>query len=257
MSDDDRGGHRFDASAVPPAAHPLDNAVWHALNGPLARFRAPDARAGFVRFDPEVNVFGAVDRFGDSTWPMIAEAVGLEGFCALFRDAVVPPPPGWEMHFQARVLQMVAEELAEPRGLEVRRLGSADAEEMLALAQLTEPGPFFARTHELGRFIGVHRDGRLVAMAGERMRIPGWVEVSAVCTHPDTRGEGLAGELTLQVAQAIRQGGDEAFLHVLVDNENAIRLYRKLGFVTRREVEVHFVQWHGPDWSPRPSADTS
>jgi ribosomal protein S18 acetylase RimI-like enzyme len=245
MADDDR--------APDASVHPLDNAVWNALNGPLARFRAADPTTGFVRFDPEVNVFGAVDRFDDATWPRIAEAVGPEGFCALFRAGLTAPPPGWETHFHARVLQMVADELPEPRGMDVEVLGAPDAEEMLALAQLTEPGPFFARTHELGRFIGVRRGGRLVAMAGERMRLPGWVEVSAVCTHPDARGEGWAGELTLRVAHAIRRDGDEAFLHVLVDNENAIRLYQKLGFVTRREVEVVFVQWHGPDWRPTPS----
>lgn len=242
------GYHR----GMPDGAHPLDNVVWHALNGPLSRFRAADSTPDFVRFDPEVNVFGAVDRMDASSWPMIADAVGREGFCALFRDVVEPSPPGWECHFRARVLQMVAEELAEPRGAPVQTLGDADAPEMLALAQQTEPGPFFARTHELGGFIGVRRDDRLVAMAGERMRVPGWVEVSAVCTHPDTRGQGLAGELTLQVAQAIRRDGDEAFLHVLVDNENAIRLYQKLGFVTRREVEVVFVQWHGAGWKPSP-----
>ena len=118
---------------------------------------------------------------------------------------------------------------------------------MLALAELTEPGPFLLRTPELGRYVGLRREGRLLAMAGERFRLPGYVEISAVCTHPDARGEGLAGELTLNVAHAIRAGGDEAFLHVLESNENATRLYQKLGFVIRRKVDVVFAQWHGPD----------
>jgi ribosomal protein S18 acetylase RimI-like enzyme len=87
-------------------------------------------------------------------------------------------------------------------------------------------------------------------MAGERFRAPGFVEVSAVCTHPDARGEGLAAALTLDVAHSIRRGGDEAFLHVVEENESAIRLYRKLGFEVRRKVRVVFAQWHGKDWRP-------
>ena len=142
---------------------------------------------------------------------------------------------------------MVADRLPEPSGLEVVRLGPEDRTEMLALAELTEPGPFLLRTPELGRYVGLRREGRLLAMAGERFRLPGYVEISAVCTHPDARGEGLAGELTLNVAHAIRAGGDEAFLHVLESNENATRLYQKLGFVIRRTVDVVFAQWHGPD----------
>lgn len=121
---------------------------------------------------------------------------------------------------------------------------------MLALADVTEPGPFNERTHELGRYVGFRRNGRLLAMAGERFRMPGFVEISAVCTHPDARGEGLAAELTLNVAESIRAGGAEAMLHVLEGNENAIRLYQKLGFIVRRRVDVAFAQWHGPDWQP-------
>lgn len=90
----------------------------------------------------------------------------------------------------------------------------------------------------------------MLAMAGERFRIPGFVEISGVCTHPDARGEGLAAELTLNVASSIRAGGDEAFLHVLEINENAVRLYKKLGFWICRRVDVVFVQWHGPEWRP-------
>ena len=92
----------------------------------------------------------------------------------------------------------------------------------------------------------------VIAMAGERLRIPGFVEISAVCTHPDTRGEGLAGAITLDVVRSIRENGSEAFLHVLDDNENAIRLYQKLGFVVRRKVDVVFARWHGPGWEPDP-----
>jgi len=180
-------------------------------------------------------------------WRRIGELVGVDGFCGLFRDVVDSPPEGWEEHFRGPCWQMVAGALPEPAGVEVVRLGPEDHAEMLALAELTEPGPFLLRTPELGRFIGLRREGHLVAMAGERFRVPGYVEISAVCTHPDARGEGLAAELTLNAAQSIRAGGDEAFLHVLESNESAVRLYQKLGFVIRRKIDVVFVQWHGPD----------
>jgi ribosomal protein S18 acetylase RimI-like enzyme len=228
----------------------LDNVVWHALRGPLARFSTSDPHAPLLHFDREVSIFSGIARSDESTWPTAAKDVGLEGFCGFFRDQIPPLPRGWEVHFAAQCSQMIAGDLPEPRGLEFDRLGADDARDMLALAKLTEPGPFALRTVELGRYVGLRREGRLVAMAGERFRIPGFVEVSGVCTHPDARGEGLAAELTLNVAQSIRERGDEAFLHVILENETAIRLYERIGFVQRRIVDVVFAQWHGPDWRP-------
>jgi predicted GNAT family acetyltransferase len=117
-------------------------------------------------------------------------------------------------------------------------LGDADAEEMLALATLTRPGPFQRNTHRMGQFVGVRIDGRLAAMAGERFRFPGHTEVSGVCTHPDFRGRGLAGRLSRHVAVAIAARGDTAFLHAWQTNTAAIRLYERLGFRLRCEVNV-------------------
>jgi len=228
----------------------LDNPVWHALRGPQSGFVGPDSTPYWVRFDREVSLFSAVDTVDDATWTRIAEVAGPGGACALFRDSIPALPHGWEELFRGSCLQMIAGDLSEPSGLAFVDLGPEDASEMLALTELTEPGPFAIRTFELGRYVGLRRDGRLLAMAGERFRMPGYVEVSAICTHPDARGEGLAGELTLNVVQSIRAGGDEAMLHVLESNENAIRLYRKLGFFVRRSVDVVFGQWHGPDWRP-------
>ena len=228
----------------------LDNAVWHALRGPLSRFSASHSTDALVHFDPEVSVFSGVGRINPETWQHIADRVGPEGHIGLFRDLIPSPPTGWEELFRDQCLQMVAGDIAPVANERFIRLGPDDRDDMLALADLTEPGPFALRTGELGRYIGVRREGKLIAMAGERFRLPGYVEISAVCTHPDARGEGLAATLTLDVAHSIRENGDEAFLHVLVDNESAIRLYQNLGFVTRRVVDVVFAQWHGPDWRP-------
>ena len=135
---------------------------------------------------------------------------------------------------------MVAERFmpsAPPAGLE--RLGEGDAAEMLALATLTQPGPFRARTHELSQFWGVRGDdGRLLAMAGERLKLDGMSEVSGVCTHPDARGRGLARMLSAHVASEIVRRGEAPFLHAYAGNAAAIRLYEALGFELRREVEA-------------------
>ena len=129
------------------------------------------------------------------------------------------------------VNQMVAERSpGVADGFDYLVLGDADAAEMLALATLTEPGPFFAETHRMGHFIGVREGGRLVAMAGQRMRPPGFTEVSGVCTHPDFRGRGYAGKLMRVLIDRIVSEGDAAFLHVYPDNAGAIALYEALGF---------------------------
>lgn len=228
----------------------LDNAVWHALNGSLSRFRTPDSTEDLVHFDRQINIFSAVERADETMWKRISEAIEPGASICLFRDAIPRVPAGWQEHHRDQGWQMLAGDLPAPSGREVVELGPDDAQEMLELADLTVPAPYFLRTRELGRYVGVRRDGRLLAMAGERLRVPGFVEISAVCTHPDARKEGLAGELTLEVARSIRAGGDEALLHVIQSNENALRLYQKLGFVVRRKVEVVFAQWHGPDWQP-------
>jgi predicted GNAT family acetyltransferase len=134
---------------------------------------------------------------------------------------------------------MVATRPLDPdAGADLLPLGDADAAEMLALATLTEPGPFLPRTHTMGRFIGVRVDGRLVAMAGERMRFPGHTEISGVCTHPDFRGRGLARRLSCAAAAAVQARGERPFLHAWSTNRAAIALYESLGFEVRTAVHV-------------------
>jgi ribosomal protein S18 acetylase RimI-like enzyme len=220
----------------------LDNAVWHALRTRQAHFAESDASGHAIRFDREVAFFGAVDEIDAESWEAQTELAGPEGFTMFFRDEVPPPPPGWEEVFRGPTWQMVARDLKPVPDVSPVPLGPEDAEEMLALVQLTEPGPFFPRTHEMGTYVGVKREGRIVAMAGERLKVPGWTEVSAVCTHPDAQRQGLGAALTLWMARSIRDTGDEAFLHVLEHNENALRLYQALGFEIRRKVQAVVVK---------------
>jgi predicted GNAT family acetyltransferase len=111
-------------------------------------------------------------------------------------------------------------------------LGPADLEEMIALVELTQPGPFARRTPEMGRYIGIRDGGRLVAMAGERMHLDGYTEVSAVCTHPDHRGRGYARMLVSEIGRGIVERGETPFLHVYATNAVAIATYEKLGFAS-------------------------
>ncbi len=135
-------------------------------------------------------------------------------------------------------VQMTAASLTASAGPELafEALGDADAPEMLALATLTRPGPFRERTHRLGGFIGIRRAGRLVAMAGRRLRVDGFTELSGVCVHPDCRGQGLAGALSRIVVARIIEEGEQAFLHAYAGHEATVRLYQSLGFSVRARV---------------------
>jgi predicted GNAT family acetyltransferase len=120
---------------------------------------------------------------------------------------------------------------------EGKELSAADVPEMLALAELTKPGPFGARTVELGTYLGLHCGG-LVAMAGERLRIPGYTEISGVCTHPDHRGHGYASTLISALVGRISDRGEVPFLHVRPENKRAVELYRQHGFAERAEFHL-------------------
>jgi len=123
----------------------------------------------------------------------------------------------------------------------VEPLGEADAADMLSLATLTEPGPFYDKTHRLGDFFGVKQDGRLLAMAGERLKPDGFTEVSGVCAHPDARGRGYAGALMRAVIARILARGETAFLHSYADNAGAIALYHSLGFTIRAQMQMRML----------------
>ena len=120
-------------------------------------------------------------------------------------------------------------------------LGAGDVVEMLALTALTEPGPFRQRTYELGGFVGIREEGRLAAMAGQRLALPGFTEVSAVCTHPGFRGRGYALALVAAVAGSIHARGETPILHTLSGNAGDIRIYRSVGFTRRRTLHLAVV----------------
>jgi predicted GNAT family acetyltransferase len=218
-------------------AHPLDRPIWSALTSRQAHLAQGDERA--LRFAPDYGMFAAAADGSEESLAALAALADCEGGVAVVEADPGPDPPGATVATKARVDQMVLREL--PPGevsFAYEALTDDDAPQMLALATLTRPGPFFARTHQLGPFIGVKRDGRLVAMAGERMKPDGFTEVSGVCTHPDHRGHGYAGGLSRIVTARILARGETPFLHVYASNTGAIGLYESLGFELRRQLTM-------------------
>jgi predicted GNAT family acetyltransferase len=218
----------------PMAAHPLDRAIWSSLTSRQAPLGV--TQAGARRFKPEFALFAALDDDRPESLAALSDLIAAHGPVAIVETGAPPPVAGTRIAQTGELVQMICDDLAPaPRepDFEIVALGDDDAAEMLALATLTRPGPFFARTHQLGDFIGVKVDGRLAAMAGERMKPAGFTEVSGVCTHPDHRGRGYAGVLSHQVAQRIIGRGETPFLHAFADNAPAIGLYETLGFRIR------------------------
>jgi predicted GNAT family acetyltransferase len=218
------------------ASHPLDRPVWNALTS-----RQGDCALGAGaarRFAPDYGpLTGARDASPESQVALAALPCDETGLWLLEAQAVAAPP-GMVVSHSADCVQMVAGgPVAAPDpafAFAFVDLTEADAAEMLALATLTRPGPFAARTGRLGAFIGVKQDGVLIAMAGERMRPVGFTEISGVCTHPDHRGKGLAGALIRVGMARIKARGETPFLHSYASNSAAIGLYESLGFRVRQ-----------------------
>jgi ribosomal protein S18 acetylase RimI-like enzyme len=222
----------------------LDSPAWAALNGPQARFAEWHGRV--VRYQPDVAPFLAVPPEPDDEakmWDDIAALAGPGGVVVV--PGMDTRPPGWEVVNHTPGVQMVDEGVAAEGYPEAVRLTASDVPEMLALVERTKPGPFLPRTVELGTYLGIRREGALVAMAGERLHPPGFTEISAVCTDASVRGQGLATRLVHAVAAGIKERGETPILHAAAHNANAIRLYESLGFRIRMRPE--FVALRVPD----------
>lgn len=212
-------------------ASPLDNPTWASLAGPHARFA--ERRGRVLRYPEDVAPFLALpDDPGEQDWLDVAELAG-PGATVVIAAATARPPSGWEVLDEIPGVQLIDEGVAAAPDPEAVRLGPADVPEMLDLVERTRPGPFRPRTVELGTYLGIRRGGALVAMAGERLHPPGHTEISAVCTDPAFRGQGLATRLVLAVAAGIRERGEIPIMHAAAGNTAAIRLYLSLGFALR------------------------
>jgi GNAT superfamily N-acetyltransferase/uncharacterized protein YbdZ (MbtH family) len=214
----------------------LDNPIWSALT---SRHQSMAQSRGLAcRYPANVSPFAALaaptpDAFGD-----LAALVGHEENVALFTSEVIEIPAGWQVVRSRWLDQMVCTEAPQLERLSLHRLGPADVPEMLALTAATEPGPFRPETYRMGSYLGVRgSDGTLLAMAGQRLQLDGFTEISAVCTRTEFRGRGLARGLVSMLASSILAENRVPFLHV--NSENPARLlYEKVGFHLRRAIRL-------------------
>jgi ribosomal protein S18 acetylase RimI-like enzyme len=224
--------------------HPLENVIWQALTTRDAHFAESFDEAR--RFVPDVGPLGAFFENNPRGYASLTGLVEPGGTVGLFLDEPYESQNGWSFVVGAPLLQMIADNGTAPfsrpdsqpvpvsQKIKIIELGPQDSREMIDLTALTKPGPFGSRTHELGTYLGIRLQGKLVAMSGERLKVPGHTEVSAVCTHPDHTGKGYAGFLMSEVMQRIRDRGETPFLHVRQDNTRAIEVYKRLGFRERK-----------------------
>lgn len=225
---------RHQSKPVPAPA--LDNIIWQALTtrqADVARVMGP-AR----KFLDDIGPLAGFTGDADAGYAALADLAANGCAVAVFTESEYRDRPGWTVVAQAPLVRMVR----EPRGIihaamppagRIEPLGDQDSAAMQELAGLAKPGPFGPRTHQLGSFFGIRDKGRLVAMAGERMKAPGHTEVSAVCTHPEHTGKGYAAALMATVIAGIEARGETAFLHSRADNDRALGLYGRLGFTPR------------------------
>ena len=219
--------------------HVLDNPAWAALTGPQAHLAQRHGQA--ARFQEGMSPFAGLGDSGDpQSWRDLARLVGPGGTAAVI--GAIEAPRGWDVLGEGAGVQLIDTALRAEPDPEAVRLTPDDVVEMLDLISRTRPGPFLPRTIELGTYLGIRREGLLVAMAGERLRARGWTEISAVCTDEDYRGQGLATRLVRAIAAGIRGRGETPFLHAAASNVNAIRLYESMGFTLRDRPKFTFLR---------------
>ena len=214
---------------------PLDNPVWHALNS----YHNHLAIRGDGTARYPADVFSAAATLENSSFEFtnlrgLVEANEIVGVLGALSEEL----PGWEVIFIDQARQFIHENLQPAKRVNAVVLTAEDVPEILDLVNRAQPGPFAPRAIELGQYLGVRQEGHLVAMAGQRLHLPGFCEVSTVCTHPDYRGHGYGGALTAMVAESILERQETPFLHVAPANDRALRLYLKLGFRIRAEIQV-------------------
>jgi GNAT superfamily N-acetyltransferase len=230
-------------------SHPidlLDNPIYQALGHAHAPLALGDARAR--RYPPAIGPLAGIRLPDPECIAALPALVEPGDAIVLFLDAAIPTPNGLTLFREGSLDQMLCtadstealEALARPlpEGAILRQLTPADYPAMVELAHLTEPGPFRERTASLGDFFGILDGSRLLAMAGERTRVPGFTEVSGVCTHPSARGRGYAHTLIARVHQQIRARCDVPYLHSWSSNTSAIAVYQRLGYTLRRRFHL-------------------
>jgi predicted GNAT family acetyltransferase len=224
-----------------PSMHPLDRPIWSALTTRQQALAEGGARA--LRYPTAVGPFADMVDMSPESFAALGALMSGSEIAVLFTPDVVTAPAEFKILLAESGEQMVGTPAESTmRGVDIVTLGAEDVPAMMALTELTRPGPFTLRTHELGTFLGIRIDGQLVAMAGERMKPANYTEMTAICVHPDYRGRGYAQVLLGAVGGQITARGEIPFLHVFSKNNSAIALYRRQGMEIRRRLYVTVLQ---------------
>jgi len=221
--------------------HPLDRPIWSALTTRQQALAEGGARA--LRYPTAVGPFADMVDMSPESFAALGALMSGSEIAVLFTPDAVTAPVEFKILLAETGEQMIGTPAQSSiRGVDIVTLGVDDVPAMMALTELTKPGPFALRTHELGTFLGIRIDGQLVAMAGERMKPANYTEMTAICVHPDHRGRGYAQVLLGAVASQIAARGEIPFLHVFSKNDSAIALYRRQGMEIRRRLYVTALQ---------------
>ena len=222
--------------------HVLDNPVWNALISGSKDLATGTERARY--FLKEVAPFAGVNKITTTELKLLYDIAYAGGSFAFFSTKEIDFPTPWKVGQCTDGLQMVYDNVTQKKIVsdDIVALTSKDVPEMLALTKLTNPGPFLTRTIEFGNYEGIFKNGHLVAMTGQRMHPFEYIEVSAVCTHPDHTGHGYATNLILRQVQNILAQSAIPFLHVKKENVHAIKLYNALGFSLRKEMFIYGIK---------------
>jgi ribosomal protein S18 acetylase RimI-like enzyme len=220
----------------------LDNPIWNSLTTCHAQL-AIGAHVGkglARRYPADIGPLSAFQRPTPEAYADLAAIVPKGDVAVLFLEDQPELPIGWQLLRGGTLVQMVCPMVPNQPPVDgtIVPLKPAHMSEMVALAGLTEPGPFRDHTATLGGFLGICVDGRLAAMAGQRLSPAGFSEISAVCTHPDFRGRGYARALVAAVTRNIHDGGQIPFLTSFEANTDAVRIYQQVGFAIRRTFQL-------------------
>jgi predicted GNAT family acetyltransferase len=222
--------------------HVLDNPAWNALISGNSKLSNGNAYVKY--FDEELSPFIGLNEYSQENFVRLYELIQHDSPVAFVVPAEIQIPDIWKVIGKISAFQMVYDQPSILADLEIEpvSLTKEHVPEMLALTKLTNPGPFAKKTIEFGNFQGIFENGKLAAMAGQRLNPLPYAEISAVCTHPDHLGKGYAKQLLLSQIQRIKAGSGTPFLHVRNDNDRAIKVYENSGFSTRKEMHFYFIK---------------
>jgi ribosomal protein S18 acetylase RimI-like enzyme len=224
--------------------HILDNPIFNALGSGNENFSVGNDRARF--FLPDIALFAGMKENAAADFDILFRSSPPESIFILFASAALQVPEQWKTTNEMKILQMVHDQaVPPPSDHSFADLQEQHVPEMLALTKMTNPGPFLSGTIRFGNYKGIIDGNRLVARAGQRLQPVPYVEISAVCTHPEYLGKGYAGRLIADQISRILAARQIPFLHVRDNNDTAIRLYRKLGFEVRKKLTAYSIRKRG------------